>query len=175
MLDDMTPSMHDLHVFNEDARRIISDKDYHGATLDFEFKPILDQIKISFWFHDQTWGTTSLPTEMTKCGRNELRARLADIKAWLITLPHEAEAREHVLLRDYARVKERIAASRLPDIVKAEAEALMTKMTTNIITHQPAVAPTVLVDPGYVFNDAIPAETQTEDDVEKLATQGPAD
>jgi len=62
MLDDMTPSMHDLHVFNEDARRIISDKDYHGATLDFEFKPILDQIKISFWFHDQTWGTTSLPT-----------------------------------------------------------------------------------------------------------------
>lgn len=132
-MQDMTPTIADLHTFEVACKQVVLDKDYHGLHFSLEYQPNNDEVRMQFYYYNSEWSSTHIPQEMKMCGRHELNARLADIKAWLITQPHEAEAREHALLRDYAKIKERIAASRLPDIVKAEAEALMKKMTTNIL------------------------------------------
>ena len=133
---DTTNTINDLFLITGELRTIIENKGYSGLDVRFDYEPLNDVCKIELWFYNTEWSSTHLPRDMQKCGKHQLRERLFDIKAWCISLPNEADAREQALLRDYAKIKERIDASRLPEMLKIEAETLMKMMTTNIIEHK---------------------------------------
>lgn len=149
----LTPTMQDLHDYGASWRNTLEAKDYQQISVDFRYDPLNDDVRITLYAYNTDWSSIRIPEELTKnCGRFELSKRLTDITLWVNAQPHEAEAREQALLRDFAAIKERIAKSRLADVLEAEAQALMDKLTTNILTDQ---------------------SQRTLDEVEALASEGP--
>jgi hypothetical protein len=141
-------------------RRSLLAKGYRSMDCSFRIEPVNDEVRISLSFFNEEYSCEVLPSDFTRSTIKGLWAKLGDINTWIMSRPAEHEAREQRLLADFARMKERIAASRLPDILKAEAEALLKAMTTNILP-APAGAPTPLRDPSYVFNDVVPPHSLT--------------
>lgn len=156
---EMTMSM-DMTVvrmaeYEQSWRRMLLAKGYRSMDCSFRIEPVNDEVRISLSFYNEDYSCTVVPTEMSRSTIKGLWAKMGDINAWIAAQPAEHEAREQQLLKDFARMKERIAASRLPDVLKAEAAALLKAMTTNILP-PPEGAPTTLHDPSYIFNDVVP-------------------
>lgn len=149
----LVPNLQDLFDHCASWRNVLDAKEYVQINCTYRYDPMNDEFKISLYMYNSDWSSVHLPDDMSKgCGRFELGKRLADVTAWVASQPHEAEAREQALLRDFAAIKERIAKSRLADVLEAEAQALMDKLTTNILTDQSA---------------------RTVHEVEALASEGP--
>jgi len=132
-------NIEELRQHEQVWRGIIEGKGYNNLNFEVLLEPINNKFDVTLYFYDTAWSSTR-PGDgdvKTRGTFDEAESIVNNIDKWIRTVPQEHEAREQRLVRDYAAIKERIAASRLPDIVKAEAEALMISMTTNIIEHKP--------------------------------------
>jgi hypothetical protein len=127
-------------------RRSLLAKGYRSMDCTFRIEPVNDEVRISLSFFNEDYSCTVLPTELARSTIKGLWAKMGEINTWIGNQPAEHEAREQQLLKDFARMKERIASSRLPDVLKAEAAALLKAMTTNILP-PPEGAPVEQAEP----------------------------
>lgn len=141
-----TPSLQMMWEHAASWRNVLEAKGYASVNCEFKYDPTNDECRISLWFYNTDWSSTSLDEDLRKFGRLEGNAYLWRITQWVNAVPREEEAREQALLKDYARIKERIAASNLADIIKAEAETLMKMMTENILPPPPPSTEQVIED-----------------------------
>lgn len=128
-----TPSLQMLWEHGEAWRKALEAKGYASVNCDISYDPANDECKVSLWFYNTEWSSTGIDEKLRRFGRFEAIAYLWKITQWVNSVPREEEAREQALIRDYALIKERIAASNLADLIKAEAETLMKMMTENIL------------------------------------------
>jgi len=130
-------NINDIKAMEADWRVILEGMGYNDLNFSLKLEPIQDMVTVNLYFYDSVWSSTHLPGHIVRtCSFERLADMLNEIDLWVRTVPNEADAREQNLLKDYAAIKERIDASRLPDILKAEAKTLMDMLTTNIITDQ---------------------------------------
>lgn len=116
-----------------DITAILNGKGYNDVTFELEYAPVLDTITVNLVCYTQDWGSIRPDSGIRTSNRHGATALLQGLRTWAEELPHEHVERDNKLLRDFAHVKERIAASSLSDLVKAEATALMVLMTENIL------------------------------------------
>lgn len=124
-----------LHNYDAKWRKAITDKGYADVTFTTTYEPVNDEFRVKLYFYNTDWSSTYLPTDMQTCSRFEVGVLIGTIDKWVRALPREEEAREVQLLKDFAKIKERIDASTLSDIIKAEVAAAMEKMSHNILEH----------------------------------------
>lgn len=143
-------------------RRSLLNKGYRSMDCTFRFEPVNDEVRISLSFYNEDFSCEVLPTDLTRSSVRGMWATMGKINEWIAVQPVEHDAREKRLLADFARMKERIAASRLPDVLKAEAAALLKAMTTNILPapEQEVYAEPLEVDP-HSFVGVSPAVLAT--------------
>lgn len=126
-------TVQEIHNFEGIWRAILEQKGYVSIHFVFEYEPALDQCKFNFDFYNTEWSAVRLPNKLTKCSLSELGKRLNEINDWVASQPDEEAARDAQLLKDFAAIKERIDASKLSDLIKAEVAALMEKLSSNIL------------------------------------------
>lgn len=115
----------------------IIEKGYQSVTIEITCDPMNDKLRIKMDFYNSDWSYYSVPHDLRIMTMTSPRHTMRRVTSWVNALMNEEDAREEKLIEDYAKIKERIAQSRLSDIIKAEAEALMKRMTHNIIEHKP--------------------------------------
>lgn len=157
-LIDTSPSFAQVHEAAEGWRQAVEAKGYHTFRVSVNYDDVInDTIRVAVYFYDSSWSSPSMPSSINpKTDRYGLGNVLNAIDKWISNLPPEHEERERQLVRDYARIKERIAASQLSDVIKAEAETLMKRLTENVLMPP---------EEGYA----------TEAVIEQAAVEGPAD
>lgn len=133
----MTVTLQQLEQSAAMWRTMLEQKGYHDIHTMFRCEPVNDEFRVELYFYNSEWSSTYLPGDMQKTSIGNVADRLDDITRWIRKQKGEHEAREEQLLKDFAAIKERIAASNLSDLIKTEAEALLKKMTTNILTYEP--------------------------------------
>lgn len=126
-------TLNDVHTYDAAWRSILENKGYTSVHFDVKFEPVNDEVRISMWWSNTEWSSTHLPNDMSKCNRFELGTLLQTIDKFVKQQPLESEAREAKLVEDFARIKERIAASRYADLFEAEMQALMDRLTSNVL------------------------------------------
>lgn len=128
-----SPTLEQIAALERDVRLRLEAKRYQDVNFEITFRPVNDEVHFKLFFYNTEWSSTYMPRELRKYGLSTVHTAHDVITGWVISLPNEHEAREQALLRDYAAVKERIAASNLSDLIKAESEVLMKMLSTNIL------------------------------------------
>lgn len=111
----------------------IEGRGYHGFSMSLHYDADLDNGRVDLTFYNTEWSSTSVPNDVKRFTSRNFDDTVAAIEKWVHSTKPEHEAREEQLLRDFARIKERIDASTLSDIIKAEVAAAMEKMSKNIL------------------------------------------
>lgn len=126
-------TLDDIRNYDTQWRSILENKGYSGMHFEMKYEPVNDEVRFDVWFYNTEWSSTHLPSDMKKCNHFEVSTLLKTIDNWVRKQPLEEAAREAKLLEDFAKIKERIDASALHDLIKAEVAAVMDRMTSNIL------------------------------------------
>lgn len=114
-------------------RKTLIEKGYKSITVKFTYEGANDEFKVELWWFTEDWATQEPPKELRRSSAGGVEICLIGLTNYINQLPMEHIARDQALLRDYARIKERIDKSHLADRLKAAAQALMDAMSTNIL------------------------------------------
>lgn len=127
-------TFNDIHAYDAAWRMHLTEvKGYTSFHLDVEFEPVNDSVRVRCYWYDDSWSAVYPPKELKSCGRNNLQDLLTKLHTYILNIPHADSAKEQKLLEDFANIKERIAASRFSALFEAEMDALMKRMTENVI------------------------------------------
>lgn len=118
-------TLNDIHTYDATWRKILQNKGYVTVYFNLEYEPVNDKVSISMWWcNTELYApATHLPIDMRACGRSEFGTLLERIDEFVRNQPLESEERDSKLIEEFARIKERLAASRFADLFEAEVKA----------------------------------------------------